>query len=89
MSHASDNYDAKLREKMEEWTALQADRPNDDRRDLLNVSIPKQTQALPTKPMSKEEVQTLIAQWKTITDMTSNLSKDINDMAMTNVRNLR
>jgi hypothetical protein len=36
-----------------------------------------------------EDIKTLIAQWKTITDMTSNLSKDIDDRAMKSVRNLR
>jgi hypothetical protein len=41
------------------------------------------------KAKQDQEVQLLIKQWKTITDMTSNLSKYINDMAMTAVRNLR
>ncbi len=31
----------------------------------------------------------LVRQWKTISDMTADLSKDINDMAMASVRNLR
>jgi hypothetical protein len=36
-----------------------------------------------------QEVQQLIQQWRAITDMTSGLSKDINDLAMMPVRNLR
>lgn len=36
-----------------------------------------------------QEVQILVQQWKTISDLTSNLSKDLHEMAMTAVRNLR
>jgi hypothetical protein len=58
-------------------------------RQMLNEQV--QAEKLPKEEPKalSEETETLIAQWKTITDMTSNLSKDINDMAMTPVRNLR
>lgn len=39
--------------------------------------------------VSAEELQVLINSWKTTVDLTANLSKDINDMAMTSVRKLR
>jgi hypothetical protein len=77
MEHASSTYEAKLNQKMKEWGA----QPKND----LGVD----SESPRSKVQLDQEVQTLIAQWKTITDMTSDLSKDINDMAMTPVRNLR
>ncbi len=76
-AYASIKYDAKLNEKMKEW--------GEEPRNYLGVD----SESPQSKEQLNQEVQTLIAQWKTITDMTSNLSKDINDMAMTAVRNLR
>ena len=36
-----------------------------------------------------QEVQILVQNWKMITDMTSNLSKSLHEMAMTAVHNIR
>jgi hypothetical protein len=92
MTHASDKYDQKLREKMAEWTLQSELTELSDQVGRVNtyndhIGLPANTTKSPE--VSAEEVQMLIKQWKTITDMTSNLEKDINDMAMAPVRNLR
>jgi hypothetical protein len=98
-------YDKVLREKLEQWSRESelADQANTRKatldpatgivdsieainRSYLGVMMHPNSNCSVVRP---EEVQILIQQWKTITDMTASLSNDINDMAMTAVRNLR
>lgn len=118
MAYASDKYDKKLREKMEEWTLAEQQQDAMERNKsvastlsgILSLAGPagiaagyavtagvdaynRASSALSGSTKSStvlmQEVQILIQQWKVVQDLTSNLSKDLHDMAMTAVRNLR
>jgi hypothetical protein len=118
MAYASDKYDKKLREKMEEWTMAEMQNEAMERNrtmantlsGILSLAGPAGVAAgyvvqgiadttnrvssalngnMKSSTVLMQEVQILIQQWKVVTDLTSNLSKDLHDMAMTAVRNLR
>jgi hypothetical protein len=63
------------------------------RKDLqafLDNRIDGQGPALPTDAkLREEEVKVLVESWKMTTDMTSNLSRTLHEMANTAVRNIR
>jgi hypothetical protein len=103
-SSTGTGYNKELREKMEQWTLeteledqANMGKPTLDTATAIRdgVKTTYQNYLAATRSNSKSttvcaaEVQILVQQWRSITDMTSSLSKDINDMAMTAVRTLR
>jgi hypothetical protein len=97
----SDDYEKKLRDKMDE-TAKQeqteaereaAEAASDSASSSSPGTVVTDSAGTATDGKSStvmmQEVQILMQKWKQVTEMTSNLMKTLHDMAMTPIRNLR